>query len=142
MKGQRILTVLTLVNFGMLAVLLWSQLRPVQAGGPLPVLRGSALEIVDAQGKNRATLTIQPAGPAIKSDGTAAKDGRIYPETVLFRLIRPDGRPSVKITTSEEGSALTLGGGTDPAYIVINSNGGDPELALTNKAGQRKIIKP
>jgi len=142
MKSQRILTALTLVNFGMLAVLLWSQVRPVQASGPLPVLRGSALEIVDAQGKNRATLAIVPAGPAIKSDGSVAKDGKIYPETVLFRLIRPDGRPSVKITTSEEGSALTLGGGIDPAYIVINSNGGDPELALTNKNGQLKVIKP
>lgn len=142
MKNERLLTILTLINFGMLVVLLWSQVRPVQASGPLPVLRGSGLEIVDAQGKARSTITIAPAGPAIKADGSVAKDGKIYPETVLFRLIRPDGRPSVKIATSEEGSGLTLGGGIDPAYIVISSDGGDPELALTNKDGQRKIIKP
>jgi hypothetical protein len=142
MKSQRVLTILTLVNFGMLLVLLWSQVRPVQASGPLPVLRGSGLEIVDAQGKDRATLTIVPAGPAIRADGSVVKDGKIYPETVRFRLIRPDGRPSVKITTSEEGSGLTLGGGIDPAYIVISSDGGDPSLALTNKDGKQKIIKP
>jgi hypothetical protein len=142
MKNQRVLTALTLVNFGILVVLLWNQARPVQASGPLPVLRGSGLEIVDAKGKERATLTIVPAGPAILSDGSVAKDGKIYPETVRFRLIRPDGRPSVKITTSEQGSGLTLGGGLDPAYIVLNSDAGDPSLALTNKDGLQKIIKP
>jgi hypothetical protein len=71
-----------------------------------------------------------------------AKDGKIYPETVLFRLIRPDGRPSVKMATSEEGSALTLGGGIDPTYIVINAQGGDPSVALTNKDGRLQVIKP
>ena len=70
------------------------------------------------------------------------RDGKIYPETVLFRLIRPDGRPSVKIASSEEGSALTLGGGIDPTYIVINAQGGDPSVALTNKDGRRQILKP
>jgi hypothetical protein len=81
-------------------------------------------------------------GPAIMADGSAAKDGRVYPETVRFRLIRADGRPSVKITTSEQGSGLTLGGGTDPTYIVLSADGGDPFLALTNKDGRRQIIKP
>jgi hypothetical protein len=70
------------------------------------------------------------------------KDGKTYPETVLFRLIRPDGRPSVKIATSEEGSELTLGGGIDPTYIVLNSDGGDPSLSLTNKDGRQQLIKP
>jgi hypothetical protein len=55
--------------------------------------------------------------PARMADGSAADDGKIYPETVLFRLIRSDGRPSVKISTSEQGSGLTLGGGIDPTYI-------------------------
>ncbi|HVP55350.1 MAG TPA: hypothetical protein VMU45_10175 [Candidatus Eisenbacteria bacterium] len=142
MKNQRILTVLTLVNLGILLGLLLHQNRPVEASGPAPVLRGSALEIVDAQGKVRASIQIVPAGPAHMADGSVAKDGKIYPETVLFRLIRPDGRPSVKLTTSEEGSGLSLGGGVDPAYIVISADGGDPSLALTNKDGRQQIIKP
>jgi hypothetical protein len=76
------------------------------------------------------------------ADGSVAKDGKIYPETVRFRLIRADGRPSVKIATSEQGSGLTLGGGIDPTYIVLNADGGDASLAMTDKGGQRQIIKP
>jgi hypothetical protein len=140
--NQRTLTLLTLVNLGILAVLLLHQTRIVEASGALPVLRGSGLEIVDAQGKVRASIALVPAGPAIKADGSIVKDGKIYPETVLFRLIRADGRPSVKITTSEQGSGLTLGGGIDPTYIVLSADGGDPTFALTNKDGRRQIIKP
>jgi hypothetical protein len=142
MKDERILTLLTLVNLGLLVFLLFHQTRIVEANGALPVLRGTGLEIVDAQGKVRASIQLVPAGPAIMADGSIAKDGKIYPETVRFRLIRPDGRPSVKITTSEQGSGLTLGGGIDPTYIVLSADGGDPSFALTNKDGRRQIIKP
>jgi hypothetical protein len=142
MNNPRFVSSLTIVNLGILLILLNSQIRSVQASGPAPVLRGSALEIVDGQGKVRASLHIQPAGPAVRADGSVAKDGKIYPETVLFRLIRPDGRPSVKIATSEEGSGLTLGGGVDPTYIILSADQGDPSLALTNKSGRLQLIKP
>ena len=141
MKIQRVQTSLTLVNLAILGILLFHQSRTVQASGPVAVLRGSGLEIVDAQGKVRASISVQPAGPAIKN-GAVVKDGKIYPETVLLRLIRPDGRPSVKIATSEEGSGLTLGGGVDPTYIVLNANGGDPSLSLINKDSRQQLIKP
>ena len=108
----------------------------------MPVLRGSGLEIVDSQGKVRAMIAVLPAAPARRADGSVVNDGKIIPETVLFRLIRPDGRPSVKIATSEDGSGLTLSGGVDPAYIVLNSDGGTPEIALTNKDGKVQVIKP
>ena len=142
MSKERVLTVLTLVNLGILVLLLAQQLRSVQASSPTPVLRARALEIVDARGTVRASLHIEPEGPAHLADGSVAKDGKIYPETVLFRLIRPDGRPSVKIATSEQGSGLTLGGGIDPTYIVLSAEGGDSSLALTNKDGRQQIIKP
>ena len=105
------------------------------------MLRGGALEIVDTQGKVRASIHVEPAGPAIRADGSVAKDGKVYPETVLFRLIRPDGRPSVKISTSEQGSGLTLAE-DDPAYIVLSADGGETSLSLTNKDGRQQIIKP
>jgi len=140
--NNRILTLLTVLNFGILGFLLLNQIRPVHASSPATVLRGSGLEIVDAQGKIRATIQIVPEGPARKADGSIAKDGKIYPETVLFRLIRPDGRPSVKIATSEQGSGLALGGGIDPAYVVLGADGGDPSLSLTNKDGRKQLIKP
>lgn len=142
MKIQRILTVLTLVNVGITIFLLLNQIRRVEANSPATVLRGHGLEIIDAQGKVRASIQIVPAGPARMADGSVAKDGKIYPETVLFRLIRPDGRPSVKISTSEQGSGLTLGGGIDPTYIVLSAEGGDPSLSLTNKDKRLQLIKP
>jgi hypothetical protein len=130
-KDGRILTLLTLVNLGILGFLLFHQTRIAEANDALPVFRGSGLEIVDAQGEVRASIQLVPEGPAIMADGSVAKDGKVYPETVRFRLIRADGRPSVKITTSEQGSGLTLGGGIDPTYIVLSADGGDPSFALT-----------
>ena len=142
MKNPCILTVLTLVNLGILGFLLVNRTRTVEADSTLPILRGRGLEIVDTQGKVRASIQLVPAGPGRMSDGSVAKDGKIYPETMLFRLIRPDGRPSVKISTSEQGSSLTLGGGIDPTYIVLSADGGDPSLVLTNKDGRLQLIKP
>ena len=142
MKNQRFMSVLTLVNFGVVIFLFLHHISAVEASSPATILRGSGLEIVDAQGKVRASIQIQPEGPARMADGAVARDGKVYPETVLFRLIRPDGRPSVKIATSEQGSALTLGGGIDPTYIVLSADGGNPSLSLTNKDGRLQIIKP
>jgi hypothetical protein len=143
MKYQRLVSALTLVNFGIVVFLMLHHIPSVKASGPaLTVLRGSGLEIVDDQGKVRASIQIQPAGPARKTDGSVVNDGKIYPETVLFRLIRPDGRPSVKILTSEQGSGLTLGGGVDPTYIVISADGGAPSLSLTDKDGRLQVVKP
>ena len=142
MKNQPALTVLTLVNLGFVIFVLLHQIGSVEASNPASVLRGSGLEIVDAQGKVQASIQIVPAGPARMTDGSLAKDGKVYPETVLFRLIRPDGRPSVKISTSEQGSGLTLGGGIDPTYIVLDAEGGAPSLSLTNKDGRQQFIRP
>jgi hypothetical protein len=142
MNNQRLMRVLTLVNLGAVIFLLLHHISAVEASSPATVLRGSGLEIVDAQGKVRASIQIQPGGPARMADGSVAKDGKLYPETVLFRLIRPDGRPSVKIATSEQGSGLTLGGGIDPTYIVLDAEGGAPSLSLTNKDGRLQVIKP
>ncbi|HEX6803454.1 MAG TPA: hypothetical protein VF133_07205 [Terriglobales bacterium] len=138
----RISAVVTLVNLGLLVFLL-NQVRPVEAHSEASVLRGRALEIVDAQGKVRASITIVPEGPARKPDGSPTEWGnKIFPEAVLFRLIRPDGRPSVKIQTTERGSGFTLGGGLDPAYMVLSAQEGETLLSLTNKDGRRKVVKP
>jgi hypothetical protein len=143
MKNNRILIALTLVNLGILVFLLLRQTAPVvEAGAPATVIRARGLEIVDDQGKVRASIQVLPAGPARRADGIAEKESKIYPETVLFRLIRPDGRPSVKISTSEQGSGIALGGGIDPTYIVLSADGGTPSLSLTNKDGQKQLVNP
>lgn len=142
MKSNRIVAFLTLVNLAVLIFLVLNQTRPVEASSAADVLRASKLEIVDAQGKVRASIQVVPAGGARGADGSTVNDGKTYPEAVLFRLIRPDGRPSVKIETSEQGSTLDLGGGVDPTYIVLSAAGGDASLALTNKDGRQQLIKP
>jgi hypothetical protein len=141
MNHHRSLTVLTVLNLLLLTSFLLNQIRSVEAGSPA-VLRGRGLEILDAQGKVRASIQIVPPGPARRADGSVVNDGKTYPETVLLRLIRPDGRPSVKIATSEDGSGVSLGGGIDPTYIVLDANGGDPSLSLTNKDKRLQLIKP
>lgn len=141
MNHHRTLTVLSVLNVLLLMSLFMNQIRSVEASSPA-VLRGSGLEIVDAHGKVRASIQIVPSGPARRADGSVVNDAKTYPETVLLRLIRPDGRPSVKMATSEEGSALSLGGGIDPTYIVLDANGGDPSLSLTNKDKRLQLIKP
>lgn len=69
MKSPSLLTGLTLVNLGMLVFVLIRQVLPVQADSPDQVLRARALEIVDAQGKIRASISVIPEGPA-RADGS------------------------------------------------------------------------
>jgi hypothetical protein len=142
MKIQRLLMALALVNLGILMFLL-TKIRPVEANIVAPVLRGRALEIVDAHGKVRAAIQVLPAGPARRADGSLSEvNGKTYPETVLLRLIDPNGRPSVKLGASEQGAGLGLGGESDPTYIVLKAEGADTSLKLTNKDGQQQLIKP
>ena len=91
MKNQRLLVALTVINLGLLA---YQVVRPrlAFAQEDAPVLRGRALEIVDERGKVRAQLSVFPPDPKHK-----LPNGDPYPETVLLRLIDPNGRPSVKL---------------------------------------------
>ncbi|HLK17654.1 MAG TPA: hypothetical protein VKT81_01825 [Bryobacteraceae bacterium] len=95
------------------------QPRVVDAQGIAPVLRGHALEIVDDQGRVRASISVFPADPKVKMpDGTTG-----YPETVLLRLITSQGRPHVKIAATEVGSADSFGGEADPTNVQILAMG-------------------
>ena len=135
MKLHRLLIVLTFANLGLLAFLL----TRVQADNPgvLPVLRGSALEIVDEHGKVRAQLRVFPADPKHK-----LPNGDPYPETVLLRLIDPNGRPSVKLATDVRGGGLYLGGAEDPTMARLGAQGAEARLELVNKDRQEKVIRP
>lgn len=138
---KRVFIALTLCNFGLLLFLL-SEVRSVHASNDAQVLRGSALQIVDAQGRVRASIGVIPAGPAVHNGKPVEANGKTYPEAVVLRLIRPDGRPSVKIATTEEGSGLDLGGGVDPTYMVLSAQGGETSVTLTNKDGKQQVVKP
>ena len=93
MKVHRILIALTVLKLGLMVFLL-TKIRRVEAVSPghgdvstsgASVLRGSSLEIVDDQGKVRASIKIHPADPNVKMP-----DGKTgIPETVMFRAFRP-----------------------------------------------------
>jgi len=135
MKIQRLLVLLTLVN---LVVLLFTlaALRPVVAQDVSPVLRGRALEIVDDQGRVRASLSVMPAGTSARGDR--------YPETVLLRLITEQGRPSVKISTSEESAGVSLAGpsGTRDTSVILEAKGRTSALKLKNENGLSQTVTP
>jgi hypothetical protein len=137
MKAQRLLTILTAVN---LALLGYQVLRPRLAGASTAdvpgVLRGSALEIVDARGKVRASIAVLPEDPKV------IWKGEPYPETVLLRLISPEGRPNVKLGASRKGGGLVVGGEANPTYVQVLAEGGESTIKLINKDGTERLIKP
>jgi hypothetical protein len=137
MKTQRLLIALTVVNLGLFAYQLF---QPHLAGASTTdvpaVLRGHALEIVDAQGRIRASIAVLPEDPK-----TIWK-GKPYPESVLLRLISAGGRPNVKLGASRMGAGLVIGGESDPTYIQVLAEGGESTLKLINKEGTERLIKP
>jgi hypothetical protein len=136
-KTQRLLTVLTAVN---LALLGYQLLQPRLAGASTAnspgVLRGTGLEIVDARGKVRASIAVLPEDPKV------IWKGKPYPETVLLRLISPEGRPNVKLGASGMGAALLIGGESNPTYVQVLAEGGESTIKLINKDSTERLIKP
>ena len=75
MKTPRSLFALTAVNFALLLLTIVQQLRPAFAQSELPVLRGRALEIVDAQGRIRASINVLPPAKSPNGDAQAETVG-------------------------------------------------------------------
>lgn len=133
MKTQRLLVVLTAINLGLLVLLLTQTRVRIDSHGvrlwtniDQSVLRGRALEIIDDQGRTRASINVFPA------DQTNS-----YPETALFRLVDPNGRPAMKLASSERGGILALGSDAEGAYVQLSGRG----LVVTAD-GQQQAIPP
>jgi hypothetical protein len=129
------LIVLTLLNLGLLGVIV-SREEAVAASSATPdgMLRGRGLQIVDDQGKVRASITINPA--------VKQADGSTYPETVLLRMITSAGRPVVKISSSEDGAGMALSAAEGLAYVQILARGGDPRILVVDGAGNETSKLP
>ena len=136
MKTSRALVALTIVNLVLLLLVLAQQVRPAIAQGEPPVLRGRALEIVDGQGRVRASIGVLPPS------GTQAGDGSA--ETVLLRLITERGRPTVKIGASEPQSGLSFAGPTNTkdTYVVLQAKGTTTSLKLRSEDGREQVLTP
>jgi hypothetical protein len=124
--NQRLLTSLTVLNLMLLAFLL-AQMGSVQATSPQPsVLRGKGLEIVDDQGRLRASITLQ----------------RGDEDSVLLRLITPDGKPAVKVDASMGGTGILLMGRGQGTYARLGAKGVSSKLELINASGKPLTVAP
>jgi hypothetical protein len=131
MKHLRLVVVLSAANFALMALLLLQSFAPARAASDDGILRGRGLQIVDAQGRVRASLGVLPA------TGNEA-------ETVLLRLITERGRPSVKVAASESGSGMSLAGptGTSDTYVVIEAGQRSTSIKLRDEDGKQQLLRP
>jgi hypothetical protein len=140
MKTQWLALAVTVVNLILLAFML-TRVGPVAAEGGAPVLRGRELQIVDDAGKVRASIKLHPANNTDKYP-----DGRIgSPQTVMFRLIDQNGRPSVKIGGSSESSGISLAGDSekrDWSGIQVLAEAKKSSVILTDRDGKKTTLAP
>lgn len=136
MNYQRFLTAVTIVNLALLGIGL-ARSHAVEAQGDPPVLRGRALEIVDDHGRVRVSIKVLPVDLKVKKP-----NGKPYAETVIIRLIDPNGRPTVKVAGSEDSSGLSFVGETDSTQVILQADGSESSLRLANKDGRAQTIRP
>lgn len=107
-------------------VLLCVAAQPRREPSPeiLPKIRTRAIELVDDQGQNRATLTVETNGAAV------------------FRMRDATGTIRVKIDATEKGSGfLLLDDSTNPGVQVLAKQEGTI-MTLINKDGRKRVIQP
>lgn len=131
MKTQRLLVALTVINLFLTGYLL-AHLGTVSAQGAPSILRGRGLEIVDAQGRVRASITVEP--PVVV-------DARPYPESVLLRLSDPNG-PRVKIDASNKGTGLRLADGAGIGSVDLAAKVTGTSVKVTGSDGREQVLKP
>src|SRR5262249_35485205 len=115
MKGLRLLIVLTVINLALLVFLLLQTRVHIGLGGVRvwtnaqgTVIRGRSLEIIDDEGRVRASIMVHPPDPA-----AAAPSGG----TAILRLVDENGRPAVKLSTTQRGGGLALAGESEGTYV-------------------------
>lgn len=131
MTSPRFLGALTILNLALPAILI-PQVPSVAAGDAQGVLRGRSLEIVDDRGRVRASIKIHPAEP----NARVPQD-----EAVVLRLIDPNGRPTIKIASSEKNSGQSIVGEADATHIILGA-GGDSAITLSSRDGRKRKLEP
>jgi hypothetical protein len=122
MTGHRITVALGLLNLALLLAAAGTS-RPEGSPGPA-VLRGSALELVDQQGKARATIRVESSGE------------------VVLRLFDQQGTIRVKLGAGTDGSGLVLNNdATEPGVHLLAKSEGS-SVRITNKDGHQRVVAP
>jgi hypothetical protein len=134
MRPNLFLIAITLLNAGMLAMSFMQNHRAATTPAADQILRGRGLQIVDDSGHVRASIQVLPQ--------SQQQDGTMSVETVLLRLITEQGRPSVKISTSEQRSVMSLTGLTGTSHTYVQALAGSSASAVVVRSedgGERKI---
>jgi SnoaL-like domain len=97
---------------------------PTGASTELPVLRGSALELVDANGQIRGRLNIEPQGE------------------VVLRLLDERGTIRVKLGAGTDGSGLLLANDATAPGIHLLAIAAGSSVRVVNKDGRERLIAP
>jgi hypothetical protein len=122
MKIQPLVAGLVCVNLA-LVLLLTSQIGSAASKGA-PVLRGSALELVDGSGQIRARFDVQPDGE------------------VILRLLDAKGTIRVKLGASADGSGLLLlNDATEPGVQILAKASGST-VRVKGKSGKEEVLSP
>ena len=120
MNAQPFMLAISLVNLTLLGFNLQAAGFP---GEPDPVLRGQALELVDAAGQIRSRLNVE-------------KDGQ-----VIFRLLDQRGTIRVKLGAGVDGSGLVLlDEHTEPGIHLVarrEAQGDQRATSVTLRSGER-----
>lgn len=101
----------------------------MNASDVAPVLRGRSLEIVDAQGRVRASIKVEPA---------TTVDSQNYPESVVFRLRDGDAGPAVKLDASRDGVGMVLAGGK----VRLMAKRGENFVSVAGADGREQVLRP
>jgi len=133
MKIQRVAIALTVINLVLLVFLLAETYR-AHARDVAPVLRGRALQIVDEQDRVRAEILVH---------GPETVNGKTYPETVLFRMATAQRAPLMKMTVSEDGSALGLSDDSVPGGVELRAHRDKGNFVkIVSRDGREQTLKP
>jgi hypothetical protein len=137
MKSARLAVGLAVINALLLIVLIATNVRSLSASqAAVPVLRGRALEIVDDDGRLRASIRVR---------GPETVDGREYPGAVVLVMGDPRGAPGVKLAASANSAGLGLSNGQrlpDGRSSGIELHADDPRVILTDKQGRQRTYRP
>jgi hypothetical protein len=133
MNMQRFGIGLTILNLLLLGLLVTQNSSPVVASETPAMLRARGLEIVDAKGRVRASISVVPEATAT---GTT--------DTVLLRLITERGRPAIKVSAAEGGSGMSIAGptGTHQTYLSMGARGTTSTFKLKNEDGTERTLAP
>jgi hypothetical protein len=61
---------------------------------------------------------------------------------VFLRRINSTGSTTAKFAATEDGSAVSFGGESNPTHVQILARGTSSSLKLVNNDGREQLIKP